>query len=136
MRDAMARLEVIADTYLSLSAPLQCALPALLAQRHAMQPQLMRRMETNLEKLDAHLGKQKLVSRLEIEGGWYAVLRVPALRPDEELAIRLLEEHSVLVHPGHFYDFPDEGYLVVSLLTAADEFAEGTRRLLAHVANS
>jgi alanine-synthesizing transaminase len=136
VRDAMARLEVIADTYLSLSAPLQCALPALLAQRHAMQPQLMRRMEANVEKLDAHLGKQELVTRLEIEGGWYAVLRVPALRPDEELAIRLLDEHSVLVHPGHFYDFPDEGYLVVSLLTPADDFAEGTRRLMAYVANS
>jgi alanine-synthesizing transaminase len=136
VRDAMARLEVIADTYLSLNAPLQCALPALLAQRHAMQPQLMQRIATNLAKLDAQLGKQKLVSRLEIEGGWYAVLRVPALRPDEELAIRLLEERSVLVHPGHFYDFPDEGYLVVSLLTPADDFAEGARRLLAYVANS
>ncbi|MGD0957964.1 MAG: pyridoxal phosphate-dependent aminotransferase [Candidatus Acidiferrales bacterium] len=136
VRDAMARLEVIADTYLSLNTPLQCALPVLLAQRHAMQPQLMQRIETNLGKLDTLLGKQKLVSRLEIEGGWYAVLRVPALRSDEELAIRLLEEHSVLVHPGHFYDFPDEGYLVVSLLAPADDFAEGTRRLLAHVANS
>jgi aspartate/methionine/tyrosine aminotransferase len=136
VRDAMARLEVIADTYLSLNAPLQCALPALLAQRHAMQPQLMQRIETDLEKLDAQIGKQKLVSRLEIEGGWYAVLRVPALGSDEELAIRLLEEHSVLAHPGHFYDFPDEGYLVVSLLTPPDDFAEGTRRLLAYVANS
>ena len=64
------------------------------------------------------------------------MLRVPALLPDEELAIRLLEEHSVLVHPGHFYDFPDEGYVVVSLLTPADDFAEGTRRLLAYVADS
>jgi aspartate/methionine/tyrosine aminotransferase len=96
----------------------------------------MQRIETDLEKLDAQIGKQKLVSRLEIEGGWYAVLRVPALGSDEELAIRLLEEHSVLAHPGHFYDFPDEGYLVVSLLTPPDDFAEGTRRLLAYVANS
>jgi len=136
VRDAMARLEVIADTYLSLNAPLQCALPALLAQRRAMQPQLVKRIETNLEKFDAQLATNKLVSHLEIEGGWYAVLRVPALRPDEELAIRLLEEHSVLVHPGHFYDFPDEGYVVVSLLTPATDFAEGTGRLLAYVADS
>jgi aspartate/methionine/tyrosine aminotransferase len=136
VRDAMARLEVIADTYLSLNAPLQCALPALLAQRRSMQPQLVQRIEENLGKSDTDLGQQKLVSRLEIEGGWYAVLRVPALLPDEELAIRLLEEHSVLVHPGHFYDFPDEGYVVVSLLTPADDFAEGTRRLLAYVADS
>lgn len=133
VRNAMVRLEVIADTYLSLSTPLQCATPTLLAQRRRMQPQLMRRIEKNLTEFDAQLGKQSLVSRLEIEGGWYATLRVPALRSDEELAIRLLEERSVLVHPGHFYEFPDDGYLVVSLLTPADDFAEGTRRLLAHV---
>ncbi|MGA3295588.1 MAG: pyridoxal phosphate-dependent aminotransferase [Candidatus Acidiferrales bacterium] len=133
VRDAMARLEVIADTYLSLNAPLQCALPALLAQRHAMQPQLMARIEANLLELDEQLGRQKLASRLEVEGGWYAVLRVPAVQPDEALAIRLLEERSVLVHPGHFYDFRDEGYLVASLLPPADEFAEGARRLLGFV---
>jgi aspartate/methionine/tyrosine aminotransferase len=75
-----------------------------------------------------------LVSRLEIEGGWYAVLRVPAIQSDEELAIRLLEEHSVLVHPGHFYDFPDPGYLVVSLLTPAGDFSAGLCGLLACVA--
>lgn len=131
VRDAMARLELIADTYLSLSAPLQLALPALLQQREAMRPQLMARIETNLRQLDDQLSRQQLVSRLELEGGWYAVLRVPAVQSDEELAIRLLEERSVLVHPGHFYDFPEEGYLVVSLLTPADDFAQGIRGLLA-----
>jgi len=129
--EAMARLEVIADTYLSLNAPMQRALPALLAQRNAMQKQIMARTEANLAELDEQLARQKLVSRLELEGGWYAVLRVPAVQSDEELAIRMLEERGVLVHPGHFYDFADSGYLVISLLTAANEFAEGARELLA-----
>lgn len=128
-RDALARLELIADTYLSLSAPLQHALPVLLGQRHTMRPQLMARIETNLRRLDDELSRQKLVSRLEVEGGWYAVLRVPAVQPDEELAIRLLEEHSVLVHPGHFYEFPDQGYLIVSLITPAGDFGAGIRGL-------
>ena len=130
VRESMARLEVIADTYLSLNAPLQCALPALLAQRGAMQKQVMARVESNLAELDRHIARQKSVSRLEVEGGWYAVLRVPAVRSDEELAIRLLEERGVLVHPGHFYDFAGEGYLVISLLAPRAEFAEGVRALL------
>jgi alanine-synthesizing transaminase len=129
-RESMARLEVIADTYLSLNAPLQCALPALLAQCGAMQKQVMERVESNLAELDRHIARQKSVSRLEVEGGWYAVLRVPAVRSDEELAIRLLEERGVLVHPGHFYDFRGEGYLVISLLAPRAEFAEGVRALL------
>jgi alanine-synthesizing transaminase len=134
VRGAMARLEIISDTYLSLSAPLQHALPALLSQRGKMQQQLLDRIEANLVQLDERLARQALVSRLDIEGGWYAVLRVPAVQSDEELSIRLLEEHSVLVQPGHFYEFAEEGYLVVSLLTPADQFAEGIRRLLACVA--
>lgn len=129
--EAMARLEIIADTYLSLNAPLQHALPALLAQRHTMEKQIMARMEANLAELDEQLARQKLVSRLEVEGGWYAVLRAPAVQSDEELAIRLLEERGVLVHPGHFYDFADCGYLVISLLAPAEEFREGTKELLA-----
>ncbi len=129
VREAMARLEVIADTYLSLNAPAQVALPALLALRELVQPEIRKRLAANLAQLDAQLAQQKLVSRLEMEGGWYAVLRVPAVQSDEELAIRLLEEHSVLVHPGHFYDFTGEGFLIVSLLAPADEFREGMRRL-------
>lgn len=125
VRDAIARLEIIADTYLSLNAPVQHALPTLLAQRGAMQPQIMRRIGKNLRTLDENLERQKLVSRLEFEGGWCVVLRVPAVQPDEELAIRLMEDCSVLAHPGHFYDSPNDGYLVVSLLTPVEEFAEG-----------
>ena len=128
--DAMASLEVIADTYLSLNAPVQHALPELLAQRRSLQPQIMVRIEANLRQLDEQLGRQKLISRLKIEGGWYPVLRVPAVQSDEELAIRLIEQHSVAVHPGHFYEFADDGYLVISLLTPKQELAEGVAQLI------
>lgn len=131
-REALARLEVIADTYLSMNTPVQIALPALLAQRHAFQQQLMVRVRTNLEELDRQISEQTHCSRLEIEGGWYAVLRVPATRTDEELALALLEDAGVYVHPGHFYDLP-EGYIVVSLITPERDFALGVERMLASV---
>ena len=132
-RDALARLEVIADTYLSVSTPLQLCLPEFLARREGIQQQVKERVATNLAELDRQLAEQKSVERLHIEGGWYAVLRVPATRSDEDLAIDLLEQHSVIVHPGHFYDFPREGYLVVSLITPAEIFAEGAQRVLGGV---
>jgi alanine-synthesizing transaminase len=128
--EAVARLEVIADTYLSMSTPIQLAMPIFLEQHHRFHEQLMARVKKNLLELDCQLEKQKSCSRLELEGGWYAVLRVPATRPDEELAIELLMKHGVYVHPGHFYDFASEGYLVVSLITPEKEFANGIRLLL------
>jgi len=127
---AMARLEVIADTYLSMNAPVQWAVPVLLAQRENIQRQLMERVRGNLAELDRQLAGQSACERLEVEGGWYAVLRVPVTRSDEELAIELVREKSVMVHPGHFYDFPRDGYLVVSLIATEGDFAEGARRLL------
>jgi alanine-synthesizing transaminase len=128
---ALSRLELIADTYLSMNAPIQLAAPSLLEQRGSFQQQLMARVRSNLAALDKDLAQQCTVSRLEIQGGWYAVLRVPATRSDEELALELLEKHDVYVHPGHFYDFPGDGYLVVSLITPEQEFSEGVRRILA-----
>jgi aspartate/methionine/tyrosine aminotransferase len=129
-REALARLEIIADTYLSMNAPVQLAAPEFLRQRHTFQKQLMARVRANLEELDRQIAGQKNCGRLEMEGGWYAVLRIPATRSDEELALDLLERHGVYVHPGHFYDFSQDGYLIVSLITPQQEFAEGTRRLL------
>jgi alanine-synthesizing transaminase len=127
---AQARLEVIADTYLSMNAPVQWAVPALLEQRTSIQKQLLERVLTNLAELDLQLAAQETCQRLSVEGGWYAVLRVPVTQTDEELAVDLLRRKSVLVHPGHFYDFPNDGYLVLSLITATAEFAEGIERLL------
>lgn len=131
--EAMGRLEVIADTYLSMNAPLQWALPTLLRQRKKIQGQLIERVKQNLAELDRQVATQKACTRLNAEGGWYAVLRVPATRSDEELAIELLREKSVLVHPGHFYDFPRDGYLVLSLITAQKDFAEGLSAILKKV---
>jgi alanine-synthesizing transaminase len=128
--EAMGRLEVIADTYLSMNAPVQWAVPALLEQRKNIQRQLLERVHANLAELDRQLAGQKSCQRLKVDGGWYAVLRVPVTRSDEELAIELVRKKSVLVHPGHFYDFPSEGYLVLSLITAEGEFGEGIGRVL------
>ncbi|SPF42423.1 Aminotransferase [Candidatus Sulfotelmatobacter kueseliae] len=127
---AMARLEVIADTYLSMNAPVQWAVPVLLEQRKSIQRQLLARVRANLAELDQQLAGQKACQRLIVEGGWYAVLRVPVTRSDEELAIELVRERSVVVHPGHFYDFSSDGYLVLSLITAEGEFGEGIRKVL------
>jgi len=128
--EALARLEVIADTYLSMNTPLQLATPVLLEQRRNIQPLLLDRARTNLQELDRRLGQQKTCERLDVEGGWYVVLRVPATQSDEDLAIDLLRKLAVLVHPGHFYDFPGDGYLVVSLITPTEDFREGIRLIL------
>jgi alanine-synthesizing transaminase len=128
--EALARLEVIADTYLSLSTPIQLAAPVLLGLRHGFQEQLMTRVRTNLAELDRQLAKQRACTRLEVGGGWYAILRVPATRSDEELALELLEQRGVYVHPGHFFDFQQDGYFVVSLITPETTFAEGVQRIL------
>jgi len=128
--EACARLEVIADTYLSPSAPVQLALPALLALRAGFQRQVRERLARNLAELDRRLANHQTCSRLKVEGGWYAVVRVPATRPDEDLAVELLATRGVYIHPGHFYDFPSEGYVVVSLLTPERDFAEGIDALL------
>ena len=102
---ALARLEVIADTYLSVSTPVQLAAPAMLAQRKSIQPLLLDRLRTNREELDHQLAQQKTCERLEVEAGWYAILRVPVTQSDEDLVIELLQKASVLVHPGTFLRF-------------------------------
>jgi alanine-synthesizing transaminase len=126
---AAGRLEVIADTYLSMNGPIQWALPELLGQRQQFQKQVMWRVRENLAELDKQLGGQKSCNRLDVEGGWNAVLRVPATRSDEALAIELLDAKGVYLHPGHFYDFPSRGTVVVSLITPENEFSIGLRHL-------
>jgi alanine-synthesizing transaminase len=127
---AMQRLEVIADTYLSLNAPVQLAAATLLGQREKIQPQLTHRVHSNLAELDRQLSKQQVCARLAIEGGWYAVLRVPVTQTDEDLAVTIVRDACVLAHPGHFYDFPADGFLVLSLITQPQEFCEGVRRVV------
>lgn len=131
---ATTRLEVIADTFLSMNAPVQHAMPYLLANRSSVQQQIRQRVRENLEELDRRLAEASTNSRLRIDGGWYAVLRVPALMSGDELAIRLMEQERVVVHPGHFYGFDGDGWIVLSLLPPLVEFAEGITRLLRSIA--
>jgi aspartate/methionine/tyrosine aminotransferase len=130
-RDALARLEVVADTYLSVSTPVQVAAPEILARREELQAPIRARTLRNLETLRGAIRPGCPASLLEPEGGWSAVLRVPATRGEEERVFRLLEERDVLVHPGFFFDFDREAYLVLSLLPREADFAEGVARLLA-----
>ena len=134
--EALARLEVIADTYLSMNAPVQRALPVWLASRERIQKQIRDRVKVNLAALDRALGDQTegevLVNRLEVEGGWYAVLRIPATRSDEE-TVRELLDLGVWVHPGYFFGMPPKGWLVLSLLGLPEEIARGVAIILGAV---
>jgi hypothetical protein len=128
---ALARLEVVADTYLSVSTPVQRAAPALLARLSELQPPIAERVRANREALRRRLSSGGPASVLDTEGGWSAVLQVPATESEEERVVRLLEEHDVLVHPGYFFDFPREAYLVLSLLPPRDVFDEAVDRIAA-----
>jgi len=127
--EALDRLEVIADTFLSMNAPVQCALPAWLAGREAIQRQIRARVAANLAELDRQLAGWPELRRLVVEGGWYAVLRIPALEPDEQTALALLER-GVWVHPGYFFGLPESGWLVISLLGPEREFSTGVTSLI------
>ncbi|HUB00884.1 MAG TPA: pyridoxal phosphate-dependent aminotransferase [Terracidiphilus sp.] len=123
------RLEVIADTFLSMNAPVQCALPAWLAGREPIQRQIVARLSANLAELDRQLKLAPVVERLVVEGGWYAVLRIPAFEPDERTVLSLLERGAWL-HPGSFFGMPRSGWLVASLLGPEEEFRTGVTRLV------
>jgi alanine-synthesizing transaminase len=127
---ALARLEIIADTFLSMNAPIQCALPHWLEHRRQIQRQIQRRVIGNLQLLDGMLAGQSMVTRLDAEAGWYAVLRIPAVRRDEDVAIELIQSNGVSVHPGYFFGFSGDGWLVVSLLAPEEEFRSGMEVVL------
>jgi alanine-synthesizing transaminase len=127
-REAMERLEWIADTYLSVGAPVQCAAPKLLAFADRLQSLILARTASNLG-FARELLSGTAASILDVEGGWYAVIRMPHIRSEEEYAVDLLERGGVLVQPGYFYDFESEAYLIVSLLTEEAPFREGMARI-------
>jgi aspartate/methionine/tyrosine aminotransferase len=129
---SLDRLEVIADTFLSMNAPVQCALPKWLADRGRIQKQIRERVARNLAELDRQLAAVPAIERLEVEGGWYATLRVPALRPDEQTVLALLER-GVWVHPGYFFGMANAGWLVLSLLGPEKEFGTGVTRITDHL---
>jgi alanine-synthesizing transaminase len=129
---ALERLEVIADTFLSMNAPVQWAMPGWLDQRELIQSQIRGRVAANLAELDRQLAFQDSVRRLDAEGGWYAVLRIPALQPDEQ-TVRDLLQCGVWIHPGYFFGMEPAGWLVASLLGHAREFSTGVTNLIAYL---
>ena len=128
--EAMRRLEIVADTFLSMNAPVQHALPGWLAGRAGIQQQLRARVAANLKTLDAALAPQHSITRLACEAGWYAILRTSPFEHGDALAVRLLEEAGVAVHPGSFFGFAESNRLVLSLLPPEAEFSEGIARLV------
>ena len=128
----LERLEVISDTFLSMSAPIQHALPTWLSERAVIQDQIKHRLAGNLERLDQLLSRQTLVTRLQVEAGWYAVLRVPGVQLEEQMALDLLLQRAVVVHPGSFFGFSGQGWLVVTLLAPPEEFAAGIQAICKH----
>jgi alanine-synthesizing transaminase len=129
---ALERLEVIADTFLSMNAPVQWAMPGWLEKRAAMQRQIRARVTGNLAELDRQLAAQSTIRRLEVEGGWYAALRIPALQPDEQTVKELLER-GVWMHPGYFFGMEEAGWLVVSLLGPEPILSTGVTRCIEYL---
>jgi aspartate/methionine/tyrosine aminotransferase len=128
-REALERLEIVSDSFLSVSTPVQRAAPRLLGRRAELQAPIAERVRSNHEWLAGAVAGSP-ASLLRVEGGWYAALRVPATLPEETRVCRLLERDGVLVHPGYYFDFPGEAYLVPSLLPEPAGFREGMRRVL------
>ncbi len=134
--DLMAAYEIVADTYLSVSTPVQLALPALLARGADIRRQILERTRRNLAALRAAAANAPAVTVLSCEGGWSAVLQVPAVRSEESLVLTLLTDDHVLVHPGFFFDMAREAFLVVSLLTEPAVFDRAIPRVLARASQS
>lgn len=130
---ALQRLEVICDTYLSVATPVQVAAPGLLAAAEPIRRQILARLRANYAALEGLAAAHPAVEVLDADAGWSAVLRVPATRPEEDLVLDLLQHDGVVVHPGFFFDFPHDAFLVVSLLPEAECFGEGIRRVLERV---
>jgi aspartate/methionine/tyrosine aminotransferase len=131
--EALDRLELIADTYLSVSTPVQIAARRLLRDGASIRAAIGERIRGNYESLRRLGGSSSAVTVLPAEGGWSAVLRVPATRSEDDLVVELLERDRVAVHPGYFFDFAREAFVVISLLPPPEVFARGTARLLERV---
>jgi aspartate/methionine/tyrosine aminotransferase len=130
---ALERLELVCDTYLSVSTPVQAAAPELIERAAPVRAQIQARIAANYRHLVEQTATVPACSVLDAEGGWYAVMQVPSLGSEEDLVVTLVDRVGVLAHPGYFFDFPRESYLVVSLLPREDVFADGVGRVLHHV---
>jgi alanine-synthesizing transaminase len=134
--EALAAFEVVADTYLSVSTPVQAAAADLIEQGVAIRAQILARARRNLESLRALAAASPSINVLRVEGGWSAVMQVPQLRSEEALILELLDKDDVLVHPGYFFDFPREAYVVVSLLVEPASFDRAIARVLTRAAGA
>lgn len=130
---ALERLELLCDTYLSVSTPAQIAAPTLLNRGAAVRRHIQDRVMANYGRLRAAVSRHPECDLWRAEGGWYSVLKAPAIRSEEEIVINLLDEEGILVHPGFFFDFHREAFLVLSLLPREADFAPAVERLLTHV---
>ena len=128
--EALERLDLICDTYLSVSTPVQVAAPALIREGALVRAPILDRVRSNDAALRAAAASFPSVEVLPCDAGWSVVLRVPSTRTEEELVLELLEDDGVLIHPGFFFDFPHEAFLVGSLLPQPRVFMEGMRRVL------
>ncbi len=131
---ALERFEMVADTYLSVSTPIQAAAVELIESGAAIREQILTRVKRNLESLRAHATQFQSVTVLPVEGGWTAIIQVPSVRSEDALVLALLEHDDVLVHPGYFFDFPREAFIVVSLLVEPLLFDRAIARVLARAA--
>ena len=131
VREALDGLEWIADNFLSVNTPVQVALPELFPLGRKIREQIRARIKQNLAALDEQLAPFPAISRLPVEGGWSAVVRIPRLRSDEEIVLSLIETHGVMVQPGYFFDVDVDGHLVVSLLTEPETFRAGVEAIVA-----
>ena len=127
---ALERLEMVGDTYLSVSTPMQLAAARLLDRGGVIRHQIGDRVRHNYEWLRARVARVPACRVLHAEGGWYAVVQMPSLQPEEDLVLDLLQRDHVLVHPGYFFDFPRETYLIVSLIVSESLFVEGIDRIV------
>ena len=131
--EALDRLELICDTYLSVSTPVQVAAPGLLEKGMRVRERILERVRGNYATLRRALSASSGATALPADGGWSAVIRVPATRSEESLVLELLERDRVVVHPGYFFDFPHEAFLVVSLLPEPRVFARGLQLIQDHL---
>lgn len=132
---ALEALALIADTYLSVGTPVQVAAPALLERGAAVRTAIQARVRANLDRARALVGRYPACELYRVEGGWTAPIRVPATRSEERIVLELLAEERVLVHPGYFFDFPHEAFIVVSLLVEPDRFSDALERTLARMSH-
>ena len=131
--EALQRLEIICDTYLSVSTPVQVAAPLLIESGAAVRAEILDRIRRNYSALSDTVTRHPSTELLHAEGGWSAVVRIPSTRHEEQVVLDLLERDDVLVHPGYFFDLPHEAFLVLSLLPSIAEFDEGIHRVMKRV---